>query len=124
MILVNELEKQPSLEIRNLKLVIKLLAPFAPHIAEELWHQLMPESAFIFKEKWPKYKKELIKEAVITFIIQVNGKVRDKILTEAGISEEKARELAISQEKVKKWTEGKEIKKAVFIPGKLINFVV
>ena len=124
MILVNELEKQPSLEIRNLKLVIKLLAPFAPHIAEELWHQLMPESAFILKEKWPKYKKELIKEAVITFIIQVNGKVRDKILTEAGISEEKARELAISQEKVKKWTEGKEIKKAVFIPGKLINFVV
>jgi leucyl-tRNA synthetase len=60
---------------------------------------------------------------MITLVIQVNGKVRDKIEVEADISEEKAKELAISREKIKKWIEGKEIKKVVFVPGKLINLV-
>jgi leucyl-tRNA synthetase len=61
---------------------------------------------------------------MITLIIQVNGKLRDKVEVEANISEEKAKELAISREKIKKWIEGKEIKKVIFVPGKLINIVV
>ncbi|MDI6591973.1 MAG: class I tRNA ligase family protein, partial [Patescibacteria group bacterium] len=132
MILVNELEKQPTLEIRNLKLVIKLLAPFAPHLTEELWQNCIlkvPSSKFqvpssIHNQPWPSYDPNLIKEEKITLIVQVNGKVRDKIEAEANISEEKAKELAISREKVKKWIEGKEIKKVIFVPEKLINIVV
>jgi len=100
-----------------------LLAPFAPHITEELWHQIGRKDS-IHQQKWPKYDSELVKEEIITLVIQVNGKVRDKIEVEADISEEKAKELAISHEKIKKWLGGKEIKKAIFVPGRLINLVV
>jgi leucyl-tRNA synthetase len=100
-----------------------LLAPFAPHITEELWHQLGHGDS-IHKQKWPKYNPRLIKEEIITLIIQINGRVRDKIEVEAGISEKKAKELAISRQKIKKWIEKKEIKKVIFVPGKLINIVV
>ncbi|OGZ17909.1 MAG: leucine--tRNA ligase [Candidatus Nealsonbacteria bacterium RBG_13_36_15] len=100
-----------------------LLSPFAPHISEELWLQL-GNSKSIFEEEWSKPDPKLLKEEVITMIVQINGKVRDKIEVEADISEEKAKELAFSQEKVKKWTEGKEIKKVIFVPGRLINIVI
>jgi leucyl-tRNA synthetase len=100
-----------------------LLAPFAPHITEELWHQIGHKDS-IHLQPWPKWDPELVKEEMITLVIQVNGKVRDKIEVESDISEEKAKELALSREKIKKWLKGKEIKKVVFVPGKLINIVV
>jgi leucyl-tRNA synthetase len=78
----------------------------------------------IFLSTWPKWDKKLIKEEMITLVIQVNGKVRDKIEVEADISEERAKEIAISSQKVKKWIGGKEIKRIVFVPKKLINIVV
>jgi leucyl-tRNA synthetase len=123
MILVNEFEKAKELSVISYHSLVKLLAPMAPHIAEELWQKLGGKKS-IFLEKWPKYDPEIVKEEIITLVIQVNGKVRDKIEVEADISEEKARELAISQKKVQKWIEGKEIKKIIFIPGKLINIVI
>lgn len=100
-----------------------LLAPFSPHLTEELWHLLGYKSS-IHQQIWPKYDKKLVKEETITLVIQINGKVRDKIKVENDISEEKAKELALSQEKVKKWLEGKEIKKVIFVPRKLINIVI
>jgi len=100
-----------------------LLSPFAPHITEELWHQLDHKDS-IHKQKWPKYDPRLIKEEIITLVIQVNGRVRDKIEVEADISEEKARELALLSKKVQNWISGKEIKKIIFVPGKLINIVI
>jgi len=99
-----------------------LLAPFAPHITEELWHQLGHGDS-IHKQKWPKYNPRLIKEEIITLIIQINGRVRDKIEVEAGISEKKAKELALLSKKVQNWISGKEIKKIIFVPQKLINIV-
>jgi leucyl-tRNA synthetase len=129
MILVNELQNK-NYGIWHLKTLLLLLAPFAPHITEELWQQhFIKKLKFkiknsIHSQLWPKYDPKLIKEEMITLVIQVNGKVRDKIEVEATISEEKAKELAISREKIKKWIEGKEIKKVVFVPGKLINIVV
>ena len=102
---------------------LKLLAPLAPHLAEELWQKLGNKKS-IFLEKWPEYDSKLIKEEIVTLVIQVNGKVRDKIEVEVDISEEKAKELVISQKKVKNWIEGKEIKKVIFVPGKLINVVI
>jgi leucyl-tRNA synthetase len=135
MILNNEFEKQNQVSITNYKLFLKLLAPFAPHISEELWQKLVLAGSdpaergqtplgSIFQEKWPKYDEKLIKEETITLIVQINGKIRDKIETEINISKEKAEKIAISREKVKKWIEGKKIKKVIFISGKLINIVV
>jgi len=123
MILTNEFEKFPKLPTANYQLLLKLLAPMAPHIAEELWQNLGHKKS-IFLEKWPEYNPKLVKEEIVTLVIQVNGRVRDKIEVKASLSEEKARALAISREKVQKWIEGKEIKKVVFVQGKLINIVI
>lgn len=123
MILANELEKEKAIEKEIYKTFIQLLAPFAPHITEELWYSLRNKKT-IFLSCWPKYNPKLAKEEKIILIIQVNGKVRDKIEVEALISEEKAKELALSREKIKKRLVGKEIKRIIFIPRKLINFVV
>ena len=123
MILTNELEKENQLSVISYQLLLKLLAPMAPHLSEELWQKLGNKKS-IFLEKWPKYDSKLIKEEIVTLVIQVNGKVRDKIEVEAGISKEEAKKLALSREKVQKWIEGKEIKKVIFVPGKLINIVV
>jgi len=105
-----------------------LLAPFTPHITEELWHRIATSNeqrvTSIFEERWPKYDSKLVKEEMITLVVQVNGKVRDKIEVKADISEEKAKELVLSREKIKKWTKDKEIKKVIFVPGKLMNIVV
>jgi len=107
----------------GLKDFLKILSPFAPHIVEEIWQKAGFEN-FCFNQSWPKYSPKLIKEKKITLIIQINGKVRDRIETEAALPEKEAKELALSREKIKKWTEGKKIKKVIFVPGKLINFVL
>jgi len=106
-----------------MKRALIMLAPFAPHITEELWHQLGFEDS-VHQQAWPKYDPKLIKEEMTTLIVQVNGKVRDRVKVEASIAEEKAKEVALSREKIKKRIEGKEIKKIVFVPGKLINIVI
>ena len=130
MILVNKMSKEKALLISNFKVLISLLAPFAPHVAEELWQKyFFQEEEFktgnsIHFQPWPKYDKKLIKEKTITLVIQINGKVRDKVEAEAIISKEEAQGLAVSREKIKKWMRGKKIKKTVFVPGKLINIVV
>jgi leucyl-tRNA synthetase len=100
-----------------------ILSPFAPHLAEELWRELGNKNS-IFKEKWPQYDLEMIKEDKVKIMIQVNGKLRGGMEVAVGISEDQARELAISDEKVKNWIAGKEIKKVIFVPNKLINIVI
>jgi len=100
-----------------------LFFPFAPHISEELWQRLGHKKS-ISLEKWPRYDPALAKDETISLIIQINGRVRDKVEVGADISEKEAKELAISQEKIKNWVEGKEIKKVIFVPGKLINIVI
>ncbi len=107
----------------TLKKTLILLSPFAPHITEELWHQLGHEES-IHNQSWPKYDKKLLKEKIITLVIQVNGKVRDKVEVDANTSEEKAKKLTLEREKVKRWIEGKKVKKVIFVPGKLINIVI
>ena len=103
--------------------ILILLSPFAPYLTEELWQKL-GHSESIFLEKWPKYDKKLIKEERIQLIIQINGRVRDKIEVGADISEASAKELTFERERVKKWIAQKEIKKVIFVPGKLINIVI
>ncbi len=123
MVLVNAMEKQKELSASNYQVLLKLLSPFAPHIAEELWHQLGSKKS-IFEEEWPEYNSKLAKEEKIILIIQINGRVRDKIEATADISEKEAKELTLNREKVKKWIEGKTIKKVIFVKGRLINIVI
>ncbi len=116
-------EENNALAKKESEMFLKLLAPFAPHIAEELWEQSGNKKS-IFLEKWPKYNKKLIKEETWQLIIQINGKVRDKIEVRQEIPEKKAKEIALSQEKIKKWIDNKEPKKIIYIPNRLVNIVV
>ncbi|MDO8559166.1 MAG: leucine--tRNA ligase [bacterium] len=124
MILVNELQ-QPTYkkDHGSISTFLLLLAPFAPHMAEELWSRLGNKDS-IHNQEWPKYDPKLIEEERINLIIQINGKVRDKIDVPSGISEKEASDLVINSEKIKKWLQGQEIKKTIFVPNKLINLVV
>lgn len=100
-----------------------LLSPFAPHITEEIWEGLGQHES-VFTSFWPKYDKNLIKEDIITLVIQVNGKLRDTIEVSAGISQKQAEKEALKSQKIQKYTEGKKPIKTIFVPDKLINLIV
>jgi leucyl-tRNA synthetase len=103
--------------------LIKLLAPTAPHMTEELWHLLGNETS-IHVQPWPVADADVAAEDTITMVIQVNGKVRDRIDVPAAISEEEATALAVSADKIQSWLEQGEIRKVVARPPKLVNIVV
>jgi len=124
MILLNMMEeKKSSLTVDEIEKFIQLLTPFAPHIAEELW-EMMGNKGSIHKEDWPEYSESLIVEDEFELLIQVNGKLRDKILVPQKIDEVEAQKLALESEKVKENIGNKKPKKFIFVPGKLINIVV
>jgi leucyl-tRNA synthetase len=119
-------------EVRNVSLplwqeaisyFLLLLAPTAPHLAEELWVR-SGHSYSIHNQSWPKFDQELAKETEITLPIEVNGKLRDKLVVSASITEVEARELALSRERVKAYTNGKKIDRIIYIPGRVMNIVV
>jgi len=136
MIFVNELEKITTHEkIQGepltqgvFEIFLKLLAPFAPHMTEEIWSTslkfrgLKPSS--IHLEKWPEYDTSKIKEESATIVVQINGKIRAQFEAETEISEKEARETALAMPDVQKWLDGKEAKKVIFVPKKIINFVI
>ncbi len=120
----NAWQEEPlGIEKEDFESFLKIIAPFTPHLAEELWRELGHKKS-ISSEEWPKYDKELIKEDKINLIIQINGRVRDAIEVELGVLEEKAKEIALSRGKIQNWTKGQKVKKVIFIPGKLINIVI
>lgn len=106
-----------------LEKTILLIAPFAPHIADELWAYL-GNKTFTFEEEWPKYDEELTKDHTFNLVIQVNGKVRDMVSAQIGISKDDAEKLAFESEKAKKFIDGKEVVKVIVVPNKLVNVVV
>jgi leucyl-tRNA synthetase len=105
---------------RNL---ILLLAPFAPYLAHELWEQI-GDSSNLLKVPWPAYDAALAKEDEIEIPVQVNGKLRGKVVVAAGTAEDRVREAALADEKAKVFIDGKQIVKVIIIPGKLVNIVV
>ncbi|MHA2426603.1 MAG: leucine--tRNA ligase [Candidatus Hermodarchaeia archaeon] len=109
-----------------LKALALLLAPFAPHIAEQAWCEGLGEKFSVHKSAWPKYISEYVKEETVEIAIQVNGKLRSAIRVKEQRSKIKDQVIkeAKKDEKVKKWIEGKKIKNTVFVPGRLLNFVV
>jgi leucyl-tRNA synthetase len=106
-----------------LRSFVLVLAPFAPHHAEEMWAEIGEEYS-VHEQAWPSYEEALIKAEEITLIVQVNGKLRDRIEAPADISEEAAKVLALESARVRPHLEGKELRKSVYVPGRLVNLVV
>ena len=106
-----------------LEKVILLIAPFAPHVADEMWNDL-GNATLTFEEEWPSFDEKLTVENNFNLVVQVNGKVRDMLPAQIGISKDDAEKLAFSSEKVQKFVDGKEVVKVIAVPNKLVNIVV
>ena len=123
MILVNEIYKQNCRSKEVLNKLILLLAPFAPHLCEELW-SLMGEKTFVSLSPWPEYDKKLVTEEVSTVVVQVNGKKRGVIQVEKSTDKERALTLALEITAVKNALGEKSIKKLIHVSGKILNIIV
>ncbi|SDC39720.1 MULTISPECIES: leucine--tRNA ligase [unclassified Candidatus Frackibacter] len=106
-----------------IKTTILLLAPFAPHMTEEIWFELGYGDS-IHQQEWPDYDEEALKKDEITIVVQINGKVRDRVEVDADISEEDLKEIVLSQDKVQEYLEDKEVVKTIVVPKKLVNLVI
>jgi leucyl-tRNA synthetase len=122
MIFVNHLNKQTVRPKAVIEKFVLSLAPFAPHIAEELWEKLGHADSLAY-EPWPEYDKELIKEKEIELAVQVNGKIKDRIVVAAEADEEQIKQKALACEKVIAAMAGKEPKKIIVIKSRLVNIV-
>jgi leucyl-tRNA synthetase len=103
--------------------LLQLVAPFAPHMSEELWHQ-MGHGDSIHIDHWPAYDAKYTESDMITIVVQVNGKLRDQLIVPSDASKEEVQAAACKLPKVIPWIQEKEIHKVIFVPGKIVNFVV
>lgn len=122
MIWVNHMTKLPARPRACLKPFVQLLSPFAPHLAEELW-ELLGEKSLLTYEPWPAFDPVLAKDDKITIAIQVMGKTRGMVETEAGIDQAALEKLAREIPQVANQLQGKEIRKIIFVKDKILNFV-
>ena len=123
MISLNELTQLKCTSRKIMEQYLIVLAPFAPHIAEELWHVLGNETT-ICDAQWPEYNEEYLKESTIKIAVSFNGKARYTIDVPAEASKEDVEKAALSHENAAKWIEGKTIRKVIVVPGKIVNIVV
>ncbi len=107
----------------SVRTLLLLMAPTSPYLAEELW-QIIGQEYSIHNQSWPKWDEALAKDEEITLVVQVNGKVRDRVAVQASISEAEARKLSMEQPKVQAHIEGKKIVNIIYVPGRLVNIVV
>jgi leucyl-tRNA synthetase len=119
----NEMQKQESISKETYTTLVQLLAPFAPHMTEELWSRLGGQGSIAYAP-WPQFNPELAKETSITIVVQVNGKVRDSFDASPDIIEEEAKQKALGLENVIKHLAGQEPKKVIYVKGKLVSIVV
>ena len=122
MVFVNEAYKVDDLPVEYMKGFVKMIAPIMPHMAEELWSQF-GESDTITYQPWPTYDPKALVEDEVEMIVQVNGKVRAKIKMAKDTDRDEAQQLALENEHVKKFTDGKDIKKVIVVPNKIVNIV-
>jgi len=123
MILINQLQKVESYSKESIKILIQLLAPFAPHLSEELWESLGGKPS-IANEPWPQARKELLVSDEITIVFQVNGKLRGEGQFPKDVDKDSVISAAKADAKVQSFLEGKEIMKEIYVPGKLVNLAV
>lgn len=119
---LNFLQDQNNLSEEEVETYLLLLSPLVPHLTEELWHSLGNEFS-VHLQSWPECKEEYLAEEETTIVVQVNGKLRDRLIVASDISEKEVKEKARNSGKIRKYLENKEISKEVYIPHKLINFV-
>ncbi len=100
----------------------RMMAPIAPHLAEELWQHLGKEYS-VHRQAWPEVDEEAARADTVTLVVQINGKLRDRLTVEAGLPEEEARRLALASEGARRFLEDKEVKKVIVVPGRLVNIV-
>jgi len=129
--LVNELYAQEPLDQdvsavvlkRMLAVLVLMLSPMTPHAAEEMW-EMLGERGGLVSQKWPAYREDLTREEQIEIVVQINGRVRGKIVVDEGLGEDEVKEKALNDPRIKPLLEGKEIVKVIAVPKKLVNIVV
>lgn len=128
--LINEMYKYKELDTRNdgiiregIETIVTILAPFTPHVGEELWTMIGKEGS-VFDIKWPKYDEKALVQDEVEVIVQVNGKLRAKVAMDANISREDMEKMALEDAKVQAAIEGKNVIKVIAVPKKLVNVVV
>ncbi|MCF7812327.1 leucine--tRNA ligase [Candidatus Gracilibacteria bacterium] len=124
MILLNELSDQKAISRSALRIFTLLLSPFAPHMAEEIWQEVLGEAKTLAYEPWPEYDPQFLIDEEVTYAVQVNGKVRGDFQISKDASKEEVLSEAKKLEKVSKYLKEGEIKKEIFVPGKIVGFVV
>jgi leucyl-tRNA synthetase len=124
MICVNELQELKCNKRAVLEVLVQLITPFAPHISEELWERLGHTNSVVKDIVYPTHEDKYLVESVINYPVSINGKMRVKIDLAAGLSQEEAKAQVLADETVQKWMEGKDAKKFIFVPGRIVNIVV
>lgn len=119
----NKMTQYTTYDIQYMEVLLKLLAPFAPHITEELWEKLGHKTS-IHDERWPEYDPEKIKEKRVRMAVEVNGKVRAQIEVSIDAAEDYIKEMALKDEKISKWLEGKAPQKVIVVPRRVVSIVV
>lgn len=123
MILINHLEKEANISSKTYTLLVQLLAPFAPHLAEELWEGLGNDTS-VHMVDWPEFDPTKLEADEVTIIVQINGKMRGSLITNRNATEEEVLTLAQKEEVIMRWLEGKTPKKNIFVPNKILNIVI
>ena len=123
MVFVNEAYKVDDLPVEYMEGLVKMISPLMPHVAEELWQKLGNEETITY-QAWPTYDESKLVEANVEMIVQVNGKVRAKLTMPKDADQATAEQMALADEHVQKFTTGKEIKKVIVIPNRIVNIVV
>lgn len=124
MICVNELTQQKCHSRDILSQLLVVLAPFAPHVAEELWHTALGNDTSIVDAKWPEYNEEYLVEKNVTYAVSFNGKARFNMEVAADMPCEEVEKTALAHDGAAKWIEGKTIRKVIVVPGKIVNIVL
>ena len=128
--LLNHLQKAPVENAADrvvmgeaIDAIVRMLAPITPHICEHLWEQLGHQDSLIYAD-WPNVDDSALVEDEKLIVVQVNGKVRAKLTVAANASEEEVQSIVLADESVQKYTDGKTIRKKIYVPGKIFNIVV
>ena len=124
MICVNELSQQKCHSREILAPLAVLLAPFAPHVSEELWHSALGNESTICDAQWPEYNEAYLVESEVTYAVSFNGKARFNITVPADMPADRVEALAKANENAAKWLDGKTIRKVIVVPRKIVNIVV
>jgi leucyl-tRNA synthetase len=124
MIFTNHLATLEAIPREAAEKLVLCLSPYAPHLAEELWSGPLGKTGSLARQPWPEFDEALCVDDVLEIPVQVNGKVRGKVLLAREATEEQARAVALADESVSRYIDGKNVKKVVYVKGRILNIIV